>query len=131
MWQESPIWGVGVGHFMEVSADPQWNLPLRFVGFAAHSSYLTLLAETGIVGCGLFLGWQVVALRRLLKYDTGWSRELTDCWLMILAVMAVVGVAGSTQYSKLLWLAGGIAAYAPVSRYVASRGGEHQGPFAP
>jgi O-antigen ligase len=70
MWQDHPIAGVGLGGFVDNAADYVRAVgPLQFANFIAeqphvvHNSYLQILAETGIVGLGLYTAVVVVCLR--------------------------------------------------------------------
>jgi O-antigen ligase len=70
MWQDHPIVGVGLGGFIDNASDYVRAVgPLQFANFIAeqphvvHNSYLEMLAETGIVGLGLYLAVVAACLR--------------------------------------------------------------------
>lgn len=49
LWEKSPINGVGIGNF------PTESEPYTGVYYVAHNSFLSLLAETGLLGLACFL----------------------------------------------------------------------------
>lgn len=44
---QKPIWGIGIGNF-------------SYHNFGGHNAYLTLLCETGLIGCALFV-WMLIS----------------------------------------------------------------------
>ncbi len=113
-FKSSPIWGIGLGNF-------QWftlKFPIRY-GVVVHNAYLHVLAETGIVGLFLFLGWQAMALYRFwLVINTGPTlniRLLGFSGISALLVLMFMGLTLSSQWDKLLWIIAGysisLAAY--------------------
>ncbi len=60
MWQQSPLFGVGLGNFLVKLPE---TLPSRAVYFLqpVHNIYLLVLAETGIVGF-LFFAWVLLKI---------------------------------------------------------------------
>jgi hypothetical protein len=55
-----PLFGCGLGQYKHVDADylrdPNVNMPLeRLKPFVQHNVFLSLLTETGFVGCGMYL----------------------------------------------------------------------------
>jgi O-antigen ligase len=75
LFVHSPIFGTGFGSFDDtpyhLEGTPglfSYNVPdaPNFTAAHAHNSYLHILAETGVVGLGLFL-WMLVEIRRSIK----------------------------------------------------------------
>jgi O-antigen ligase len=71
MWQDHPLFGVGLNGFIDNAAGYVRALgPLEFAEFLTeepkfvHNTYLQLLTEAGLVGLVLFLGVVVVCVRR-------------------------------------------------------------------
>lgn len=67
----------------------------------AHNIYLSVLAETGLIGFFLFarvLWGVVVAVRR---YAPGWERSY---WVAQLSLLAIAGMSLSLESSKSVWL---------------------------
>jgi len=58
----SPIFGLGPANYYHYT--PLYAIYGYYVNFNSHNNYLDILAQTGIVGMGLFL-WVVFALTRL------------------------------------------------------------------
>ncbi|MFZ5845482.1 MAG: O-antigen ligase family protein [Patescibacteria group bacterium] len=67
IWQQSPLFGVGLGNFL--TELPQ-TLPSREIYFLqpAHNIYLLILAETGVVGLLIFV-WLIYKVIR--KHELG------------------------------------------------------------
>ena len=69
-WQQHPIFGVGIGGIQKsISAHSTavWNgIPLKDVTMI-HSTYLQVLAETGLVGAALFAGFVLLFFRDGLR----------------------------------------------------------------
>ncbi len=123
-WWSSPISGVGMGQF---ASSPGKEVARMFripkeVGLVVHNSYLTVLAESGLVGLLLFLSWQIIALRRF--YRILWQGHIimnrycaVSCFFA-LAVVMFMALTMSSQYDKLLWSLAGVS--------LALAEGEHQ-----
>jgi len=65
IWRENPLIGAGVGSFGGLY--PRFRDPLSEEGRMAHSSYLGLGAETGLIGLGAFLCLWIFCLASLWK----------------------------------------------------------------
>jgi O-antigen ligase len=71
MWQDHPLFGVGLNGFIDHAAEYVRDLgPLDFAEFLTeepkyvHNTYLQLLTEAGLVGLLVFLGIVAASLRR-------------------------------------------------------------------
>jgi len=100
VWSDSPFVGVGLGQFraatasyVETSATP-----------LAHNTYLSFLAEGGIVGLALFLAIPI-AVAVLLLRDGGVVSRL---FLLSVAGFAIMGASLNLQNSRSIWLLLGI-----------------------
>lgn len=115
MWADHPLHGVGIGQFENNSVYYGTNfIPFYGLRWSAHNTYVTLLAETGIIGFVLFLAVLVGALRGLWK---GWmsqtaaaSVSLRYTWATVLMVMLIGGITGDDHVHKLIWLIAGMGA---------------------
>lgn len=115
MWADHPLRGVGIGQFENYSVYYGTNfIPFYGLRWSAHNTYVTLLAETGIVGLVLFLAVVLGALRGLWK---GWIGEtnaapvsLRYTWATVLIVMLIGGITGDDHIHKLTWMIAGIGA---------------------
>jgi len=100
-WQTSPLIGIGAGQY------PQWVLNqaihAQYDQFARgeldsiQGSYILVLAETGIIGIGLFVAVWGIVLRRLYRYKN-WL-EQPDHILTIIAFCSVVILLLSWMYT--------------------------------
>ena len=114
-WWSSPISGIGVGQFGSSLAGREVTLilPEREQNWVVHNSYLTVLAEDGLVGLLLFVSWQIIALRRFYRiWRQGhviMDRYCALSCFFALAVMMFMALTGSIQYDKLLWSLAGFS----------------------
>jgi O-antigen ligase len=107
-FSSAPIWGIGVGQF-------QWlSMKLSFIeggANVAHNVYLTILAESGIVGLLLFLGWMTLALHRFWvlsrRGQTENVRIKAFSGLCAFAMVLFMAMTLSIEYYKILWLLAG------------------------
>jgi hypothetical protein len=106
---------VGVGQY---TANLAYYAPAtlrpRYYEAGAHSMYVAVLAETGIVGLGIFLSLLYAALRNLLvgnPWEDPDARSLRYTWLVVLLVMLVGGITKTDQAEKMLWVAIGVSAH--------------------
>ncbi len=106
-WTNYPITGAGVGMFTEVSGEELGKEQ------SSHNMYLSVLAETGIVGFALFIGWMLAALRELYlmaRKRDGERSYMAALWLTILLLIFMRGPTASTlHYDKLVWMISGVA----------------------
>jgi O-antigen ligase len=101
MWQDHPVAGVGLQGFLDASGDYARALgPLKYAEFiteqphVVHNSVLELLAETGIVGLGLFLA--VVAISLSCAHQAARRFEqIADAAMVSLSKAVIVSVLAS------------------------------------
>jgi O-antigen ligase len=78
MFTDSPLLGVGFGHFRDVAPGYARDVASPYYQFASpameHNSFLSILADTGLVGLGLYLG----LLFALVKISIRLYRKLPD-----------------------------------------------------
>ncbi len=112
MWQEHPLAGVGIGQYpVQLPLYGRGLLPPNRLEAGAHSIYVGLLAETGLIGLLLFLALAGSALYVLFR-ATRWPDEqapLAFTWLAMLLVMLLGGLTKHDQYDKLIWFLFGIS----------------------
>ena len=113
MWLDHPVNGVGIGMFPHVlRLYPNATYPIIFArGLVAHNIYVSVLAETGIIGILLFIAFLVAALSAILrarKHLDPAFRSLANSWLIVLVVMLIGGLTKTDQTDKVLWLVLGI-----------------------
>lgn len=104
-----PFFGRGVG--MPVSeaiyTDPNGNNQLLT---DAHNTYISVLAETGLVGALAFFGMLFYIMWRLTRSNSGTARWIRLCILMALAdAVLYQGLTGSFEDARHLWVLIGIA----------------------
>ena len=77
VWLDHPIFGVGLGNFRDHALQRQIDLlvPLGYESFHAHSTYIELLVDTGVVGLFCYLGFLATIAATLLSR---WRRLSVD-----------------------------------------------------
>ncbi len=81
--QRHPVLGVGFGnyHAAALARSPDTGLPQQLAR-DAHTLWLTVWAETGVVGVALWLAWQALLARAL------WQRARAGVWLAAGALLS-------------------------------------------
>lgn len=116
MWLDHPIAGVGIGMFpsqLKFYPNPQYSYFFTH-GLVAHNMYVSMLAETGIVGAFLFVALLFSAVINFIK-----ARKLHDkvfdgiqrTWFIVFLVMLAGGMTKTDQVDKLLWLCLGVSVF--------------------
>jgi O-antigen ligase len=100
VWSKSPIVGVGAGNLTSyMERFSVFSIALVLQGYQqAHNIFLELLAELGVIGLGLFLGFLLLVLWRLtrLRQDgTRFGRHFQSTALAMLVGSALMAVVGS------------------------------------
>lgn len=117
MIESRPITGVGPGNF--IVALKRYSRGEMITGgrVSAHNTYISVAAETGFVGLGLFVLLVLLALRQARRAAhaarRGGLRELEMCAVITeigLFVILVSGLTGTVENLKYLWILMGIAA---------------------
>lgn len=112
MFSTSPVTGVGIGQFQYLL--PKYGagiVPAFFLNLTSHSTYVQLLAETGIIGFALFLAMAGLALKNLysLTFNQDHHRAMTAWLWFSLIIVILVGAFTKTDFTeKLLWVALGV-----------------------
>jgi len=92
-FSESPVGGIGAGAF------PEANLLLGARGIVAHNAFLSILAELGAVGLGLFLATVGLAAWGLADQP----RDSRRAWLAIGVTWFVGASALTWEVRKITW----------------------------
>lgn len=131
---DHPLVGVGPGvYFRDYSRRYANKLGLRYLDSQrrAHSLYLELLADAGLIGLGAFLAVVGVALGGLRRVARGWRARQPELALVaeglffaLLAYMAA-GLFLQLSYQRYFWL---LVALASSTIWVAGRMPEGSGP---
>ena len=105
MWSEHKWLGVGAGNFGFLSPDYSLEAAAlaRAKGVAvAHNTYLSNLAELGVVGFGIFicLVWTLISRTSRLAASTPFARAI----LVGSVVILVMAFTLSLEYSKILYI---------------------------
>jgi len=115
MVQDHPVLGVGIGNFRSVTSRYAEGEMLA-EGLTAHNAYISVAAETGLVGLALFLLLHALALRSArsairLGSSLGLP-ELRVCGVIVevnILVVMVMALSGSGEGNKVLWVLFGMA----------------------
>jgi putative inorganic carbon (hco3(-)) transporter len=112
---DHPVIGVGPGHFalnsQKYSADPEIKLrDLPPGNWRAHSLYLEIAAETGIIGVSVFLAIVVTLLRQLWRARLRWMNrnpefsDLATALCLSLIAYQLTGVFLHLNFQAYYWL---------------------------
>lgn len=115
MVADHPVHGVGPGNF--TVALPRYTKGVMMTArLGAHNSYVSVVAETGIVGLALFLLIHFFALRRIHRASVEAARSGENEVVMFalaaqacIMVVALSGLSGHLEYNKYLWIFFGLA----------------------
>lgn len=83
-WEQSPIWGNGLGAMY------------RIYGKASHNSYFQLLSETGISGLLLFLWFSVKLLMKAVRYHKAY-------FCMLIGMLAQIAFLDAAD-NRCVWI---------------------------
>ena len=101
VWMHHPVRGVGVGTHRDAVAPILGQSKIyKTASKQAHNTYISVLTETGIVGCLLFLGVLLNVFARLREL-AGWQRWY---WSAQLAVLLIDAMSLSLEDSKSVWI---------------------------
>ena len=116
MWKDHPVAGVGIGMFpsqLHLYPNPQYVYYFTN-GLVAHNMYVSMLAETGIIGVVLFLAMLLVALNNFIKarkiQDNGFN-GISKTWMIVFIVVLAGGITKTDQVDKVLWLCMGVSVF--------------------
>lgn len=114
MWLDHPVTGVGIGLFTENLPTYAYELPAWRWNLVAHNTYVSILAETGLVGLVLFVSMIFFSLRNFLAINKGWSAEilsLRNTWLIVFITILIGSVTKNDHYEKFFWFIMGISVF--------------------
>lgn len=110
MWLDHPIAGVGIGRYPEEIRYYAPELP-RVV---AHSTYIQVLSETGLIGLIIFLSLMVTSFLNLWRAGEPANENaysLRNAWLLVFLVMFLGGITQTSYADKMVWLVMGVSQY--------------------
>ena len=110
LWKSSPVFGVGLGQFVGSAAG---FIDHGAEGVIAHSTYLSMLSETGLVGFVLFALVPVRVAVALVRDRSTGSRLFLGSLLSVLVMAASLNLQNSRSLWVLLALALAWTARAP------------------
>jgi O-antigen ligase len=112
MWKTSPLIGIGYDQFRFLYNDFRIFFDRNRIT-PPHNVFVGLLAETGIIGLGLFISWLVSTSRGLInQVKTSSYTEFSYrsfFWLTNFIIIMVFCFTGNFEYSKLLWVVSGVS----------------------
>ncbi len=114
MWQDHPITGVGIGMYPYELPFYGSGIPQHYLHLVAHSTYIQLLSETGIVGLLLWLSMAVHSLVNLWKASRVADLEqqsLARTWFVVLVILLIGGITMTQSAEKLIWICMGVGEY--------------------
>jgi O-antigen ligase len=90
VFSKQPLLGVGSGALKTAT----------FLGGVAHNTFLSVLAELGLIGFTLFVGMLAIVAYQAAKQP----KWLSGLWLSILAVWCIGAFTLTWEYRKPTWL---------------------------
>ncbi|MCX6354074.1 MAG: O-antigen ligase family protein [Candidatus Aureabacteria bacterium] len=122
IWRENPLLGAGVGSFAGLY--PRFRGPLSEEGRLAHSSYLGLGAETGLIGLGAFLCLWIFCLASLWRAAR--RREPVPFAVAVSIIVFLIHGAGDVDISvpgitMTLWTLAGLGTAVSLAGFPARR----------
>jgi len=120
MWLDHPLAGVGIGQFGNFLA-MYWKTSLPIRANTPHSSYLQVLAETGVIGFILFCGMLVGTLHNFWQRAHSGNAEIAAInwiWLAILVLLLIGSLTKTDMIDKLFWFLLGLSANNPIRESV-------------
>lgn len=87
MIQQHPLIGVGLNNFIPALAPLQKPMPLGLYLQPVHNIFVLTLAQTGIIGLGLFIWLLVVTVKRIKNYESG----IRNMFYVLLLIIIVTG----------------------------------------
>lgn len=116
MWLENPVQGIGIGNFpvyLKYFADGVGLAP-HYWGSLPHNTYLSALAETGLVGFIFFGTLLVLSFRNFLQMGKVQDDDiisLRNIWLVVFITVLLAEITANGLYDKMLWFLFGISIY--------------------
>lgn len=114
MWQDHPITGVGIGMYRFELPLYGTGIPQHYLRLVAHSTYIQLLSETGIVGLLIWLSMAWISLVNLWKASRAKDIEiksLARVWLTVFIIMLIGGITMTQSAEKFIWICMGVSEY--------------------
>ena len=105
MWQEHPVLGVGIGQYRAVADQYIFG----GVGNITHNTYLSFLAETGLVGFVVFVSLPLAIFVRVLRSKAR-GNTFAPLLALGLAAVAVQAFTLNLENSRAVWALLGISA---------------------
>ncbi|MEI8320431.1 MAG: O-antigen ligase family protein [Alphaproteobacteria bacterium] len=113
IWLNSPIFGGGLGSFVESMKVTKETFLTHKNFLVIHSSYIFLLAEFGLIGFSVFLMYGVQILKYLysriiLQYKTNSLSLQGRILIGIVPVFLIMGTAHDMLFQRIFWFVFGM-----------------------
>ena len=106
MWLDSPLYGSGLGVFIETSTN--WNdEPL-----VIHNTFVWILAELGLLGAGIFLSALAFFIHFL--YKNKWTSTAHRIFALLIFAFVVFSLVHEIFYQRMFWLILGLVLAVPM-----------------
>lgn len=114
MWGDNLFTGVGIGMYPVELKNYGQDLmsPIYWRGAVAHNMYIQILAETGMIGLGIFIVLLINTLQNIWRGTSSNDLRqvaLRNVWLIVFVIMLLGGITKSDQADKMIWLAIGVS----------------------
>lgn len=121
MWLDHPVQGVGIGMFARNVIYYAPAVASTYPVIGAHNTYLSILAETGLLGFGFFAGILMIAARNYVRNTPNDNIEnvaLRYVWLTVFLVVLIGHTTLNGSTDKLLWFLIGMSTYFPKENHL-------------
>ncbi|MBP7040447.1 MAG: O-antigen ligase family protein [Chloroflexi bacterium] len=114
MWQDHPITGVGIGRYPNELPFYGRDIPSFYLHLVAHSTYIQLLSETGVVGLGIWLGAVITSVINLWKSSRTSDPDenaLARVWFIVMVILLIGAITMTQSAEKFIWICMGVSEY--------------------
>jgi O-antigen ligase len=133
MWQENPIFGVGIGKFTNYLPIYGYDLNPHYWFSQLHNAYISALVETGLIGFILYFALIILTFRNFWMSKFENNVELTtlrNVWFVVFLIVALGEITANGLYDKLFWFLFGISVFIHNhSYYLQSKSSKNQANF--
>lgn len=114
MWQDHPLAGVGIGRYPLELPFYGTGIPSYHLHLVAHSTYIQLLSETGIIGLLIWMSAVITSLVNLWKSSYTPDLEnnaLARVWFIVMVILLIGAITMTQSAEKFIWICMGLSEF--------------------